>query len=145
MSTAENMKTARQPNAAVRKLASGRDNMMPARRPPMMLPMTRPRIFSGDRCAASGSRICAPTDETPSANEAMKNGVAVRLAATPIRLKTTPAEVTRMSRRFSIRSPRQTTKNSPAPKPSWVSVTIMPARFSGTPRLCAIGPTSDWA
>ena len=42
MTMAERTNTARHPQCAVRKLASGRDSMMPATSPAMILPMTWP-------------------------------------------------------------------------------------------------------
>ena len=110
---AEAMKTARQEIRAAMKLATGRASMIPIMSPLDTIPTTRPRVASGARCAASGTRICIATEPRPIAPAQTRNTAAEganAAAASATALKATEA---RASLRFSIRSPSGTMNMQP--------------------------------
>ena len=59
------------------KLETGRASMIPIMSPLDTIPTTRPRVASGARCAASGTRICTATEpeaDRAGANEKHRGG-----------------------------------------------------------------------
>ena len=89
--------------------------MMPIMRPLDTSPTTRPRMASGARCAASGTKICTATEASPTAPiAARKAGAEVAIAASPSASALAATQRT-TSRRFSNRSPSGTMKMSPTP------------------------------
>ena len=67
------MNTARQEDCAAMKLETGRASMIPIMSPLDTMPTTRPRVASGARCAASGTRICTATEPRPIAPAQTRN------------------------------------------------------------------------
>ena len=113
--TAEAINTARHEDWAAMKLETGRASMIPIISPLDTIPTTRPRIASGARCAASGTRICTATEPRPIPPAQMRKTAAEganAAAASAIALKAIDA---RTSLLFSMRSPSGTMNMRPAP------------------------------
>ena len=115
MTAADRANTACQPSRSSSRLETGRDSMMPSISPLMTLPTTRPRLASGARCAAYGTRTCTATEPMPMNSEASRNGSAAvdTDAASSARMATHRTAST--SRLVSTRSPSGTTSSRPVP------------------------------
>ena len=88
---------------------------MPSISPLMMLPTTRPRVASGARCAAYGTRTCTDTEPTPISRADTRKGAACVDRAAPSSASTAMHRTHTTKRRFSTRSPKGTTSSKPAP------------------------------
>ncbi|MNK89990.1 hypothetical protein D3C87_1100200 [compost metagenome] len=114
MATAETAKMVCQPpvRPAIR-LDTGRANMIPISSPLVTLPTTRPRIWSGARCAANGTSTCTATEHRPMAQPATRNTLAWVASAAAVSATAQPPISVRISLRFSTRSPSGTSSTSP--------------------------------
>lgn len=139
---AATMKIARHPASWAISPLSVRETIVPARKPVMTVPTTRPRLASSARSPASGITICPATVIAPSNPMATSSVVKLGTAAQAARATADRTNIRGMSRRRFTTSPSGTIRTIPTAYPIWVRVTSELAFPVETPRSPAMTPKS---